>query len=110
MGYMHEGEWHPGWYTADETGRFRREPSRFRDRISADGASGHPAESDRYHLYVSFACPWANRTLIVRKLMGLEDALGISVVDPRMGEALPSHNRPTRRHAKVRVGGPRLWC
>ncbi len=86
MGYMHEGEWHPGWYTADETGKFRREPSRFRDRISADGPSGHPAESDRYHLYVSFACPWANRTLIVRKLMGLEGALDLSVVDPRMGE------------------------
>ena len=63
-------------------GEFRRQESRFRDRITADGSSGFPAEPGRYHLYVSWACPWAHRTIIGRKLKGLEDAIAVSVVDP----------------------------
>ena len=68
-----------------ETGRkgeFVRQTSAFRDRITADGSSGFAAEPGRYHLYVSFACPWAHRTIIFRKLKGLESAIGMTVVDP----------------------------
>jgi putative glutathione S-transferase len=68
-----------------ETGRrgeFVRQPSAFRDRITADGSSGFTARSGRYHLYVSYACPWAHRTIIFHKLKGLETAIGMTVVDP----------------------------
>jgi putative glutathione S-transferase len=51
-----------------------------------DGASGFKAEAGRYHLYVSAACPWAHRTLVLRKLKGLEEAVSLSIVDPLMGE------------------------
>ena len=63
-------------------GAFVRQRYRFRDRITADGSSGYRAESGRYHLYVSLACPWAHRTIIVRRLLGLEDTISMSVVDP----------------------------
>jgi putative glutathione S-transferase len=63
-------------------GRFVRQPNAFTDRITADGSSGFPAEPGRYHLYVSYACPWAHRTLIVRALKGLEDVVSVGVVDP----------------------------
>jgi glutathionyl-hydroquinone reductase len=63
-------------------GAFVRQRYAFRDRITADGSSGFPAEAGRYHLYVSLACPWAHRAIIVRKLLGLEDAISTSVVDP----------------------------
>ncbi len=62
--------------------RFRRAPSRFRDWVSSDGSTPYPAQAGRYHLYVSWACPWAHRTVIGRRLKGLEDAIGLSVVDP----------------------------
>jgi putative glutathione S-transferase len=65
-----------------EGGRFVRQPNRFTDRITADGSSGYPAEPGRYRLFVSYACPWAHRTLIVRRLLGLEDAISVAVVDP----------------------------
>src|SRR3954454_10359616 len=65
-----------------EGGRFRRQASTFRDWVSADGSTPYPAEAGRYHLYVSWACPWAHRTIIGRRLKGLEDAIGMSVVDP----------------------------
>ena len=83
---MIEGEWKNEGYEKDDKGRFQRNPTTFRDRITADGASGFPAVSDRYHLYVSYACPWAHRTLIMRNIKGLNDAISISVVDPLMGE------------------------
>ncbi len=67
---------------ADAKGAFVRQASAFRDRVTADGSSGFPAEAGRYHLYVSLACPWAHRTIIVRKLKGLEDVIGLSLVDP----------------------------
>jgi putative glutathione S-transferase len=63
-------------------GAFVRQRYSIRDRITADGSSGYPAEAGRYHLYVSLACPWAQRAIIVRRLLGLEDAITMSVVDP----------------------------
>jgi putative glutathione S-transferase len=63
-------------------GAFVRQRYSIRDRITADGSSGFPAEAGRYHLYVSLACPWAHRAIIVRKLLGLEDVISMSVVDP----------------------------
>jgi putative glutathione S-transferase len=63
-------------------GEFRRQQSRFREFVSADGSTPFPAQVGRYHLYVSWACPWAHRTVIARRLKGLEDVVGMSVVDP----------------------------
>ncbi len=85
-GMMIEGQWCKEGYQKDSKGRFLRNPTTFRNWITADGSSGFKAESDRYYLYVSFACPWAHRTLIMRRLKGLEDAIGLSIVDPLMAE------------------------
>jgi putative glutathione S-transferase len=63
-------------------GRFVRQGDTFRDWVRADDSSRYPVEAGRYHLYVSLACPWAHRTIIVRALKGLEDAIGMTVVDP----------------------------
>jgi glutathionyl-hydroquinone reductase len=63
-------------------GSFKRQEDAFRDWVTADGSSGYPAQAGRYHLYVSLACPWACRTVIVRTLKGLETAIGMTVVDP----------------------------
>ncbi|MFZ1017508.1 MAG: glutathione S-transferase family protein [Candidatus Cybelea sp.] len=63
-------------------GNFKRQEDAFRDWVTADGSSGYPAQAGRYHLYVSLACPWACRTVIVRRLKGLEAAIGMTVVDP----------------------------
>jgi putative glutathione S-transferase len=63
-------------------GAFVRQPYTIHDRITADGSSGFRAELGRYHLYVSLACPWAHRAVIVRRLLGLEDVISMSVVDP----------------------------
>ncbi|MGZ4250549.1 MAG: glutathione S-transferase family protein, partial [Solirubrobacteraceae bacterium] len=63
-------------------GAFLRQESRFRGWVTDDGSTEFPAQADRYHLYVARACPWAHRTIIARMLMGLEDAIGISFVDP----------------------------
>ncbi|KAJ1799351.1 S-glutathionyl-(chloro)hydroquinone reductase [Coemansia sp. RSA 2399] len=71
------------WHSED--GEFRRQVSSFRGNVEADPSSEFPAESGRYHLYVSYACPWAHRTLIVRKLKGLEDVISISVVHYLLG-------------------------
>ena len=67
--------------TTNTKGEFVRKDSQFRNRITADGSSGFKAEANRYHLYVSLACPWAHRTLIVRKLKGLEKVVSLNVVD-----------------------------
>ena len=64
------------------SGEFERQEDAFREWISNDGSTSHPAVAGRYHLYVSLACPWASRTVIFRKLKGLEDAIGMTVVDP----------------------------
>lgn len=63
-------------------GEFERQEDAFREWVSADGSTPYPAVAGRYHLYVSLACPWASRTLIVRNLKGLEHAIGLTVVDP----------------------------
>ena len=65
-----------------EDGSWRRRRSSFRDWVAADRSSPFPPERGRYHLYVARACPWAHRTLIARRLMGLEDVIGVSYVDP----------------------------
>lgn len=65
-----------------ETGDFRRQEDAFRQWVSNDGSTPYAAAADRYHLYVSLACPWASRTVIFRKLKGLEEAIGITIVDP----------------------------
>ena len=65
-----------------EEGEFQRQEDAFRDWVSADGSTPYPALAGRYHLYVSLACPWASRTVIVRHLRRLEDAVGITIVDP----------------------------
>ena len=67
-------------------GSFRRLDSYFRDHVTADGSSGYRAEPGRYHLYVSYACPWAHRTIIYRHLKGLEDVISMTVVDPERDE------------------------
>ncbi|MBW0149417.1 glutathione S-transferase family protein [Marinobacter arenosus] len=93
MGLLVDGEWYDKWYDTDKTGgKFEREAARFRNWVTADGAPGasgegnFKAESGRYHLYVSMACPWAHRTLIFRKLKGLEPHISVSVVHPDMVE------------------------
>lgn len=87
MGRLIDGVWHDDWYdTEKHGGRFVREESVFRDWITADGSSGFGAEPGRYHLYVSYACPWASRTLIFRTLKRLEEAVSVSAVHWYMGE------------------------
>ena len=93
MGKLVEGEWKPVWYDTSKTGgKFVRDTSKFRNWVTPDGSpgpsgeGGFKAESGRYHLYVSYACPWAHRTLIFRALKGLEDHIDISAVHPDMLE------------------------
>jgi len=87
MGLLVDGEWQDQWYDTTATGgRFVRQDSAFRDRIAADGSTAFPPAAGRYHLYVSYACPWAHRTLIYRALKGLEEVISVSVVHPVMGE------------------------
>jgi len=86
MGQLINGSWSTEWYQSDKEGRFIRPKTQFHDRVTADGSSGFRAEVGRYHLYVSLACPWAHRTLILRKLKKLEDVVSLSVVDHFMGD------------------------
>ena len=93
MGVMIDGNWHDQWYdTANNGGRFVRPDSQFRHLVTPEGQAGPTgeagfrAEVGRYHLYVSLACPWAQRTLIYRQLKGLETAITLSVVHWRMLE------------------------
>ncbi len=92
MGLLVNGQWLDRWYdTTSSDGHFERDRARFRNWITADGSAGpsgvggFKAEPGRYHLYVSLACPWAHRTLIYRKLKGLETMISLSVVNPLMG-------------------------
>ncbi|PKF49847.1 glutathione S-transferase family protein [Enterovibrio nigricans] len=93
MGKLVDGVWHDVWYdTKSSNGKFVREDAGFRSWVTASGEAGptgvggFKAESGRYHLYVSLACPWAHRTLIFRKLKRLESHISVSVVSPDMLE------------------------
>ncbi|MDB4937359.1 MAG: Glutathione S-transferase, omega [Labilithrix sp.] len=86
MGEMVDGVWRSGWYDPDARGAFQRPQTTFRHQVTRDGSSPFRAEAGRYHLYVSYACPWAHRTLIVRALRGLESAIDVTVVDPKMSD------------------------
>lgn len=119
MGMLENGVWRDVWYdTKKSGGRFVREPTQFHNGVTADGASGFQAAPGRYRLIVSYACPWAQRTLIFRALKRLEDAIAVTVVDPLMAERgwiLPD-GRPLYelyRQAKAdytgRVTVPVLW-
>lgn len=135
MGLLIEGSWHDQWYDTAVDGRFKREDAQRRHWITADGSpgpsgeGGFKAQAGRYHLYVSLACPWAHRTLILRQLKGLQDLVGVSVVswlmlgdgwtfDPAhgsTGDALDGldflHQRYTTDDARYsgRVTVPMLW-
>ncbi|HEX4855532.1 MAG TPA: glutathione S-transferase family protein [Limnobacter sp.] len=137
MGLLIDGQWHDQWYDTSATGgKFQRESAKLRNWITEDGSvgptgdAGFKAESGRYHLYVSLACPWAHRTLIFRKLKKLEAHISVSVVSPDMlsqgwtfnteagstGDALFNseflHQVYTRHQADYsgRVTVPVLWC
>ena len=91
MGLLIDGEWHDQWYDTKSTGgSFQRKEAQFRNWITVDGSAGpsgeggFKAESDRYHLYISHACPWAHRALIFRTLKGLTDHIGVLAVHPDM--------------------------
>ena len=91
MGQLIDGVWHDVWYdTKKSGGAFERKAAQFRNWITADGSAGpsgeggFEAESGRYHLYVSYACPWAHRTLVFRQLKDLTDHISISIVHPDM--------------------------
>ena len=93
MGLLVDGQWQDKWYDTEASGgRFEREDAGFRNWVTVNGSAGQSgvggfkAEANRYHLYVSLACPWAHRTTIYRKLKGLEDMISLSVVHPFMGD------------------------
>ena len=92
MGRLVDGIWKDEWYDTGSDGKFKRSESQFRDWITVDGKPaegrerGFKAEPGRYHLYVSYACPWAHRTLVYRKLKKLEDVISVDVVHHFMGE------------------------
>lgn len=81
-----DGRWVSEDLGTDEKGRYVRRAAKFRGRVTADGSSGFPAESGRYHLYLAHACGWSHRTLIFLALKGLEDVVSVSFVEPFMGE------------------------
>ena len=92
MGMLVDGKWHDVWYDTEASkGRFVRSEAQFRNWVTADGSpgpsgkGGFKAEPGRYHLYISLACPWAHRTMIFRKLKGLESMISYSAVNAYMG-------------------------
>lgn len=135
MGLLVEGRWHDQWYESSKDGAFQRENAQRRNWVTADGEpgpsgeGGFKAEAGRYHLYVSLACPWAHRTLIVRKLKELENLIDVSVVSWLMlengwtfdtqkgstGDALDGHQFLHQRYTTDdprytgRVTVPLLW-
>lgn len=84
-GMLVDGTWKPKWeWEHDDSGDFKRQKSPFRDAIVDEPDAKHPPEAGRYRLYVSYACPWAHRTLVVRALAGLDEALPVTAVHPDM--------------------------
>lgn len=117
MGLLVEGEWKDEWYDTKSTrGTFERKESSFRDWVRADGSTAFLPEAGRYHLYISLACPWAHRTLIMRKLKKLESAISLSIVDYLMREngwtfspELPDHeNGRSRLHEVYCLADPKF--
>jgi putative glutathione S-transferase len=86
-----------------KSGEFQRQPDAFREWLSNDGSTAYPAAADRYHLYVSLACPWASRTVIFRKLKGLDEAIGMTIVDPIRDEEGWAFRDPS---GKIPPGAP----
>jgi putative glutathione S-transferase len=86
-----------------ETGEFQRQEDAFREWISNDGSTSYPAAAGRYHLYVSLACPWASRTIIFRRLKGLEETVGMTIVDPIRDEKGWAFRDPS---GKIPPGAP----
>lgn len=85
-GMMIKGKWTAEGRKSESNGKFNPIATTFRDRVTADGKSGFKAEAGRYHLYVALPCPWAHRTLIMRELKGLNDAISVSIVEPIMSD------------------------
>ena len=119
MGRLIDGVWHDDGYDTGKTGgRFVRSDSAFRDWVTADGSSGFAAAAGRYRLFVSLACPWAHRTLILRKLKSLEAAIPVVIVDALMldqgwvlPDGTPLHTLYTQARPDFsgRVTVPVLW-
>ncbi len=110
MGLLVDGVWQDKWYdTKSSGGRFKRQDSSFRNWITADGSSGFPAEAGRYRLYVSLACPWAHRTLIFRKLKGLEEMIPVTVVHWHMGSQGWEFREEDGADAEPNYGFQRLY-
>jgi len=119
MGLLVDGQWQDTWYeTKSNNGKFKRKESSFRSWVKADGSSEFAAETGRYRLYVSLACPWAHRTLVLRSLKGLENAIDISIVEPLMLDkgwtlegGTPAHTLYTQAQKDYtgRVTVPILW-
>ncbi|MDV7338412.1 glutathione S-transferase family protein [Terasakiella sp. A23] len=119
MGLLVDGTWQDQWYdTKTSGGKFKRQESQFRNWIKADGSTGFTPDIGRYRLYVSLACPWAHRTLIFRKLKGLENAIDVVIVQALMGDkgwilpnGDPLHTIYTSvdPHITTRVTVPILW-
>ena len=82
LGQLVNGKWVKNWTEIDTSGKFQRMSTKFHHQITTDGLSGFKAEPNRYHLYISLGCPWAHRTAILRQLKGLQDIVGLSIVDP----------------------------
>lgn len=86
MGMLRDGQWTTSGDEPGAGGSFERPATQFRGRVTADGSTDFPAEPGRYHLYAAWACPWAHRTLLMRRLQGLEQTITLSVVDAFMGD------------------------
>jgi glutathionyl-hydroquinone reductase len=86
LGQLVNGKWTTEWTERNEDGQFQRMSTQFHNWVTIDGSSEFPAVAGRYHLYISLGCPWAHRTALLWKLKGLENIIGLSIVDPVISE------------------------
>jgi glutathionyl-hydroquinone reductase len=86
LGQLVNGKWTTEWTERNENGQFQRMSTQFHNWVTIDGSSEFPAVAGRYHLYISLGCPWAHRTALLWKLKGLENIIGLSIVDPVISE------------------------